>query len=693
MDKTKSGTTDKSSSTGKAKQEFTLAKDATARRRIKMVQNVLLIWLDSNIDDNDEDCRNTVNQLRRVVNTIDKFTDGEECVEFIESMIDEKACMIISGSLGEHIVPRIHDMSQVDSIFIFCGNKKRHEQWSKAWPKIKGIFTEISPICEALKQASQQCEQNAISISFVATSGDASTSETLDQLDPTFMYTQIMKEILLTIRFSERHIKEFIDHCRVAFDDNKKELKNVDKLEKQYRDETPIWWYTYDCFLYPMLNRSLRLLDVDIIIKMGFFINDLHRHIEKLHKEQFSKDGTSKTFMVYRGQGLSKAYFDQLMNTKGGLMSFNSFLSTSKDRNVSLSFAHGVLTDPDSVGILFVMTIDPSKSKTPFASILNVSYYKEEDEVLFSMHTVFRIHNIKSMGENHRLFQVELTLTSDNDKDLRALTDRIREETFPDALEWDRLGVLLLKMGQSGKAQQVYEAMLSQTTNDSTKGFIYERLGTAKKDQGEFKAAITFYEKSLEIYKKTLSPNDPNLASSYNNIGLVYDSMGEFSQAVLSHEKALEIKQRSLSPNHPSLASSYNNIGLVYNNMGEYSKALSSYEKALEIKQKSLPSNHPSLAMSYANIGGLYNETGEYTKALPYFEKAHGIFLKTLPPNHPDLASFYANIGCVYQNIGEYSKARSFYERAVDIGQRSLPSNHSQLQEWKKKLEDIKKNL
>ena len=125
--------------------------------------------------------------------------------------------MIISGALGQHIVSRVHNMSQVDSIFIFCGNKKRQEQWAKEWPKIKGVFTEITPICEALKQAAHQCEQNAISISFVSTSAGDASSKTLDRLDPSFMYTQILKEILLVIKFEQHHIEEFIDYSREQF--------------------------------------------------------------------------------------------------------------------------------------------------------------------------------------------------------------------------------------------------------------------------------------------------------------------------------------------------------------------------------------------------------------------------------------------------------------------------------------------
>jgi Tfp pilus assembly protein PilF len=443
-----------------------------------------------------------------------------------------------------------------------------------------------------------------------------------------------------------------------------------------------------------MLNRALRLTDVDIIIKMGFFIGDLHRHIERLYYEQFGSNNFGQPFTVYRGQGMSKIDFDQMTKIKGGLMSFNNFLSTSKGRYVSLDFARCALPNSDMVGILFVMTIDPGKSTTPFASIVNVSYYEDaENEVLFSMNTVFRIGEIKPMDENHRLFQVDLTLTSDNDKDLRVLTDRIREETFPDEEGWNRLGLLLNKMGQSEKAQQIYELLLEQTSDNSEKGNTYERLGNAKYEQGEYKEALELHEKSLQVRQQTLSPNHLHLAMSYNNIGVAYRSMGEYPKALSSYKKALEIKQQSLPSNHLSLAASYNNIGNVYCNMGNYPQALSSYEKALEIRRQSLPSNHPDLGSSYDNIGNVYDKIGEYSKALSSYEQALEIRQQSLPLNHPDLASTYNNIGNTYFTMGAYSKALSFFQRAVDIGQSSLPSNHPHLQIYKNNLDRVKKKL
>ncbi len=671
------------------------SKDVVPRRRInvKTIQNMLVIWLDNNIDDDSPAYRDTVARLRRIVNTVHTFTNEEECIDFIENITDNKASMITSGSVGQHIVPRIHNMSQINSIFIFCSNKEYHEKWAKEWSKIKGVFTKIGPIYDALKQAAHECEQNAISISFMATSGNISKTK-LDQLDSSYIYTQVLKEILLSIEFEQKHIQDFIDHCRVMLAENEGELDNVKKFEQKYRDETSIRWYTSECFVYPMLNRALRITDVDIIMKMGFFIKDLHRHIERLYLKEFKAHHSDKSFIVYRGQGISKTHFEQMTKIKGGLMSFNSFLTTSKERSASLDFACHALSDSDMVGILFIMTITPSKPTTPFASIMNVSGYQNaKDEILFSMHTIFRINDIKPLDENERLFQVDLTLTGDNDEDLRILTDLIRKETFPEEKGWLRIGLLLCKMGQYEKSQQVYELLLEQTTNDSEKDYIYERLGTVKYEQGEYKEAMTFYEKALEIEQQSLPPNHPHLALSYDNIGLVYRSMNEYPQALSYHEKALQIQQNSLSPNHPDLGSSYNNIGLVYDNMGEYSKALSSHKKAVEIRQQSLAANHPDLAASYKNIGNVYYKMGDYSQALLSYEKAFEIKEQSLPLNHPDLGGLYNNIGLVYEHMDECSKAQLCYERAVSIGQQSLSSNHPRLQSWKRNLDDVKKKL
>lgn len=235
-------------------------------------------------------------------------------------------------------------------------------------------------------------------------------------------------------------------------------------------------------------------------------------------------------------------------------MSFNNFMFTSKDRNVSLDFARHALPNSDMVGILFAMNIDPTVSTTSFASIAGVSYYQnEEDEVLFSMNTIFRIGEIKPMDEHPCLFHVNLTIIGDNDNDLRMVTDRIPKETFPREKGWQRLVLILNKMGQSTKAQEVFEVLLEQTTDDDENARICEQLGLTKYDQEKYQEALGFYEKCLQIRQKSLPSNHPDLARSCYNIGLVYVPMCNYSKAYSFYEPAVDIGQRSLPADHAHL--------------------------------------------------------------------------------------------------------------------------------------------
>jgi tetratricopeptide (TPR) repeat protein len=221
------------------------------------------------------------------------------------------------------------------------------------------------------------------------------------------------------------------------------------------------------------------------------------------------------------------------------------------------------------------------------------------------MHSIFRIAQVKQIEENDRLWQVQLTLTSDSDPQLQTLTKSIQEET-KGSRGWFQLGRLLMTVAQYDKAQQLFDIMLEQTTDERKKGEIYHYLGWIKMDQGKHTEALSYYQNSLKLRQKTLPENHPDLAACYNTISVMYDKMGEYSKALSYHKKGLEIRQKTLPANHPSLATIYNNVGLVYNNMGEYSKVLSCYKKGLEIYQKILPANHPLLATSYNNIGNLY---------------------------------------------------------------------------------------
>lgn len=637
-----------------------------------IVGNSVLIWLDTNSNGSNDNFYRLKDQLQHVVQTIKIFVDVDQCIDFLTDIQDEKVFLVVFEGIAQQVIPSIHNIDQLYAVYIFSEGETTNQQWIQHWWKIKGIYLQTESICDILQQEIKQYDQNSISMSFIPNDEDIQ-DKNLNQLDPTFMYTQILKEIILEIRYNKQSIQDFATYCQSI---HCAEVSSIDAFERNYASQQPIWWYTSETYLYPMLNHALRTLETDIIIKIGFFINDLYKNIERLHSEQFNVH--SPSFTVYRGQSLSKADFDRLMKTNGGLLSFNNFLSTSLDKDISLIFADSNQMNPDLVGILFVINIDPSISSVPFACVKDISRFSDENEILFSMHTIFRINDIKKPDHTNEFWQVELKLTSDNDQQLRLLTDRIRIETGG-GKSWLRMGFLLMKIGHFNKAEEVYMSLLNQTSDAFEKAAIYNQLGLIKQAQGEFGKAIEFCEKCIEISRKILPENDPDLATMYGNHALIYDSIGKHNKAISLFEKCLKIRQKVLPSNDPYLAISYMNLGMMYFRKNEYTKTLSFYEKAQRIFKESLPSNHPDLALSYHHIACAYERLGNYPNALLFHKKALDIREKVLSPNHPDFTVSYVNIATVYEAMGNYSQALSYHEKAREIYEKILPFNHPML--------------
>ncbi|CAF1446603.1 unnamed protein product [Rotaria sordida] len=109
----------------------------------EIIQNFLLIWLDENIDESSDDHLNSIKQLRRTINTIEIFHDTNECIGYMSRVQNEKSFLIISGALCESVVPGIHDMIQLHSIYVFCRQQERYEEWAKDYSKLAGFCNNI----------------------------------------------------------------------------------------------------------------------------------------------------------------------------------------------------------------------------------------------------------------------------------------------------------------------------------------------------------------------------------------------------------------------------------------------------------------------------------------------------------------------------------------------------------------------
>jgi len=95
-----------------------------------------LIWLDSLVNTSEENLDGQ-KLIRASIDHLKKFDNVNKCEEYIRSIAqDERIILIVSGRLGREIIPRIHQLRQVSSIYVYCLDKSANEQWAKQYKKV-----------------------------------------------------------------------------------------------------------------------------------------------------------------------------------------------------------------------------------------------------------------------------------------------------------------------------------------------------------------------------------------------------------------------------------------------------------------------------------------------------------------------------------------------------------------------------
>jgi response regulator RpfG family c-di-GMP phosphodiesterase len=96
-----------------------------------------IIWLDPSVNSNRAN-QNAEQQLRNIINHLRKFEDGQECQQYIEERSQEdRLILIVSDQFGKDIVPQIHHLRQVSSIYVYCPDKQKNQEWVSQFNKVR----------------------------------------------------------------------------------------------------------------------------------------------------------------------------------------------------------------------------------------------------------------------------------------------------------------------------------------------------------------------------------------------------------------------------------------------------------------------------------------------------------------------------------------------------------------------------
>ena len=652
-----------------------------------------IVWLDCNVNDVDHVYQNSLTRLQRLASSVHSFTDVNDCLQYLTTNTNnDRMLMIISHEFLPPIWSRVRSMPKIHSFYIISPNVENKALLDQPDRKVKGVFTKVQSIYGAVKRDNVPYLPNALGMSLIPSG--RYTKKDLSHLNHLFIYWMLVKMIIRDLQFDRnteiQAVKELATMCRAKHFANENELKIIDEFEQNYHLHSPIWWYTRDCFIAPMLNQALLTRDIEVIMRMSFFIKGLFQQMESAQFDAQKKSRLPK--VVYLTQHVSHDDFQKIKNIQGNLLSFNNFFVADPKYEASLNSVRAAQRDEAGVRLLFAMKVDSKHPYSPCVSLEKISYSTEQGRFfLFSAHSVFRITEIKLLEEG--IYRIDLLLTASKDEQIVSLTHLLREETRT-AHNWFKLAQLMSTVKDYEHANEVYFALFDYSENDPLKmALIYNEVGLLHDEQGDYALALIYYQKAIEIRRQQLPPDHFSLSVSYNNIGEVQRQLGDYFNALDNHRKTLLIKQKILPPNDPSMATTYNNIGLANESLGEFAAALSFYQKALDIKQQTLPADHQELAITYNNIGELHRLMGNFPAALTNLEQAMRIRLKKYRPNDSSLAVPYNNLGLIHRELGNYSTALSYIQKSLEIKLETFRVNHPSLAFSYNNMGDIHQQL
>ncbi|CAF1027716.1 unnamed protein product [Adineta steineri] len=380
--------------------------------------NNTLIWLDEDaLNLTSPNTQLTIEMFKSIAGTDYKLYNSVEMfLAAIQSMAKiSKLIVITSGCFGENLLPRLSLslLRELSSIFIFCKDSTKYKYLQKKCRKIMDICTDEQSLKEAIE------DELHPSTDFLVMDQNLKPLFSLTDNCQEFNLYKKYIEVLKYYPWSSENRKKMLNECKKHYRKDSAQRRKIEEFKYSYTAETAIQWYTRDSFIYRLVNKALRSLDMEQINIFRPYIKDLCKQLEHLHNQNQS----DAPLTVFRGHGnMSMDQFEKLKENIGALISFNGFLSATMDYNVAVIFAGSLLAEDKSV--IYEIRTNYNLKNVVFADITQLSAMEDEKEFLFSLCSIFRIDGITNDDEN----QLSKIIMSAVDEDAINIAEQIKIE-------------------------------------------------------------------------------------------------------------------------------------------------------------------------------------------------------------------------------------------------------------------------
>jgi len=207
------------------------------------------------------------------------------------------------------------------------------------------------------------------------------------------------------------------------------------------------------------------------------------------------------------------------------------------------------------------------------------------------------------------------------------------------------------------------------------KAYFFKQRGAALTQLDRFPAALSCFEKSLEIAQEYIPNTLPFIPQLLNRYGQLLVLTESFDRARSMLGEALRITRAQKESPPVDQLEILLTLAELELRQDHFEQARNYLENGQRLRKNRLQDEHPVTARLLGKLGKLSYYRGETVFAKLYYQKADSIFQKHHLNRHPVYAEVLENLGILYSTVlGDKVKAEELFLKALEINRSINPT-------------------
>ncbi|HEU4664062.1 MAG TPA: serine/threonine-protein kinase [Dokdonella sp.] len=200
-------------------------------------------------------------------------------------------------------------------------------------------------------------------------------------------------------------------------------------------------------------------------------------------------------------------------------------------------------------------------------------------------------------------------------------------------------------------------------------------LGSALLATGDLAAAVTVYERELDLSRQRFGADSDQVSSALSGLSRAYRRLGRMRKAERYAREALAIDRKIYSEDHWVVANHLNALGVAQLEERDIDGAAATFAEDLRICEATLGSDHPDVAIALKNVAAVHLAREDFANATPLLARALRISEAAVGVANPQTATIRADHGfALAMSAGDAGAGTRELDRALaDLRADSAP--------------------